>query len=169
MRMVFTYTEIVMKSEQEEGHSHLIVREYMEGKKMHEFKKVSAAVIASILLVSACGCGKKDGDKKSGAKKIYPKAWKGALQSMLDGYFGKCPEEFEYKGVRYTPQSFVKDIKLGESDKDKVKAAVLPLLKDATIFGVDLEKIGLSDRVIDYFMELIAGTGAVRKTLQKYC
>ena len=24
-------------------------------------------------------------------------------------------------------------------------------------------------RVIDYFMELIAGTGAVRKTLQKYC
>ena len=69
MRMVFTYTEIVMKSEQEEGHSHLIVREYMEGKKMHEFKKVSAAVIASILLVSACGCGKKDGDKKSGAKK----------------------------------------------------------------------------------------------------
>ena len=69
MRMMFTYTEIVMKSEQEEGHSHLVVREYMEGKKMHEFKKVSAAVIASILLVSACGCGKKDGDKKSGAKK----------------------------------------------------------------------------------------------------
>ena len=66
-------------------------------------------------------------------------------------------------------QSFVKDIKLGESDKDKVKAAVLPLLKDAAVFGVDLEKIGLSDMVIDYFMELISGTGAVRKTLQKYC
>ena len=66
-------------------------------------------------------------------------------------------------------QSYVKDIALGESDRNKVKAAVLPLLKDATIFGVDLEKIGLSDRVIDYFMELIAGTGAVRKTLQKYC
>ena len=54
---------------------------------------------------------------KSGAKKIYPKAWKGALQSMLDGYFGKCPEEFEYKGVRYTPQSFVKDyLKLDPKD-----------------------------------------------------
>ena len=66
-------------------------------------------------------------------------------------------------------QSYVKDIALGENDRNKVKAAVLPLLKDATIFGVDLEKVGLSDRIIDYFMELIAGTGAVRKTLQKYC
>ena len=46
---------------------------------------------------------------KSGAKKIYPKAWKSALQAMLDSYFGQCPTEFEYKGKRYTPQSFVKD------------------------------------------------------------
>jgi fructuronate reductase len=66
-------------------------------------------------------------------------------------------------------QAYVKDIKLGETDRNKVKAAVLPLLSDATIFGVDLEKVGLSDMIIDYFMELISGTGAVRKTLQKYC
>ena len=46
---------------------------------------------------------------KGGSKKIYPKAWKAALQTMLDSYFGKCPTEFEYKGKRYTPQSFVKD------------------------------------------------------------
>ena len=65
-------------------------------------------------------------------------------------------------------QAFVKDIKLGETDSAKVKAAVLPLLKDATIFGVDLEEVGLSDRVIDYFCELIAGPGAVRATLEKY-
>ena len=64
---------------------------------------------------------------------------------------------------------FVSGIKLGEADADKVKSAVLPLLKDATIFGVDLEEVGLSDRVIGYFMELIAGEGDVRKTLQKYC
>ncbi len=44
-----------------------------------------------------------------GAKKILHKGWKSALQAMLDGYFGKCPTEFEYKGKRYTPQSFVKD------------------------------------------------------------
>ena len=45
----------------------------------------------------------------SDAKKIQPKAWKSALQTMLDGYFGECPTEFEYKDKRYTPQSFVKD------------------------------------------------------------
>ena len=62
-------------------------------------------------------------------------------------------------------QGFVKDIKLGESDAAKVKAAVLPLLKDATIFGVDLEKEGMADTVVSYFMELIADKGAIRKTL----
>ena len=44
----------------------------------------------------------------SDAKKINP-AWKKNLQSMLDNYFGVCPTEFEYKGKKYTPQSFVKE------------------------------------------------------------
>ena len=62
-------------------------------------------------------------------------------------------------------QGFVKNIKLGETDAAKVKAEVLPLLKDATIFGVDLEKEGMADTVVAYFMELIADKGAIRKTL----
>ncbi len=66
-------------------------------------------------------------------------------------------------------RGYVSDIKLGESDIDKIKADVLPLLKDASIFGVDLEEVGLSDLVIGYFAELVAGKGAVRKTLEKYC
>lgn len=44
----------------------------------------------------------------SGAKKVNP-AWKKSVQVMLDSYFGECPTEFEYKGKKYTPQSFVKD------------------------------------------------------------
>ncbi len=66
-------------------------------------------------------------------------------------------------------KAFVNGIELGESNREKVKGKVLPLLKDASIFGVDLESVGLSDRVIDYFMELVAGKGAVRTTLKKYC
>ena len=66
-------------------------------------------------------------------------------------------------------QGFVKDIKLGESDADKVKELVMPLLKDASIFGTDLETAGLTDKILGYFMELIAGTDAVRNTLHKYC
>ena len=66
-------------------------------------------------------------------------------------------------------KGFVAGIELGETDREKVKAKVLPLLQDEGIFGVDLEKVGLSDLVIDYFMELIGGAGAIRKTLQRYC
>ncbi|WP_026652361.1 mannitol dehydrogenase family protein [Butyrivibrio proteoclasticus] len=66
-------------------------------------------------------------------------------------------------------RAFVKNIALGETDEAKVRAEVMPLLKDKSIFAVDLEEAGLSDKIIGYFMELIAGIGAVRKTLQKYC
>ena len=65
-------------------------------------------------------------------------------------------------------KAYVADVTLGETDESKVKAAVLPLLKDSAIFGVDLESVGLSDRIVGYFMELIEGEGAVRKTLKKY-
>lgn len=44
----------------------------------------------------------------SNAKKLNP-MWKKDVQGMLDNYFGECPKEFEYKGKKYTPQSFVKD------------------------------------------------------------
>ncbi|MCR5156443.1 MAG: mannitol dehydrogenase family protein [Butyrivibrio sp.] len=66
-------------------------------------------------------------------------------------------------------QSYVKDIRLGDTDEDALKAAVLPLLKDDTVFGLDLEKAGLSDLVISYFAQLNAGKGAVRATLDRYC
>ena len=52
----------------------------------------------------------------SNAKKINP-IWKKDVQGMLDNYFGQCPTEFEYKGKKYTPQSFVKDyLQLDPSD-----------------------------------------------------
>lgn len=42
------------------------------------------------------------------------------------------------------------------------------LLQNDKIFGVNLEEAGLADLVADYFEELSAGPGAVRKTLEKY-
>ncbi|RKM56538.1 mannitol dehydrogenase family protein [Butyrivibrio sp. X503] len=66
-------------------------------------------------------------------------------------------------------KSFVEGIKLGDAmDKEALKTKLLPILKDATIFGVDLEEAGLSEKVLSYFGELIAGEGAVRATLKKY-
>lgn len=50
----------------------------------------------------------------------------------------------------------------------KAVEKIRPVLQNAEIFGVDLEKAGLMDSVCGYFMEMIEGPGAVRKTLNKY-
>ena len=64
-----------------------------------------------------------------------------------------------------TAQAYVKDYKLGETpDTTKLEG----LLRNASIFGVDLVEAGLADKVCGYFVELTAGPGAVRKTLHKY-
>ena len=67
-------------------------------------------------------------------------------------------------------QKYVIEFKLGESYSEAAIAEkVMPLLKNAQIFGVDLEEVGLAGKVISFFAELIAGVGAVRETLKKYC
>ena len=47
----------------------------------------------------------------SGLKKLSP-VWREGLQAIYDTYLGKCPEEFEYEGQRYTPKSFVESLGL---------------------------------------------------------
>ena len=37
-------------------------------------------------------------------------AWDDAFAEILDSYFGQVPEQFEYKGETYTPQSFAKSL-----------------------------------------------------------
>jgi bleomycin hydrolase len=39
-------------------------------------------------------------------------AWHDAVDGVLDAYMGKSPEKFSYKGIEYTPQSFLKAMKL---------------------------------------------------------
>ncbi|MGN0298408.1 MAG: mannitol dehydrogenase family protein [Lachnospiraceae bacterium] len=61
---------------------------------------------------------------------------------------------------------YVADIELGaEID---VERKIGPVLKNKAIFGVDLYEVGLASLVCQYFTEMIAGVGAVRKTLEKY-
>ncbi len=61
---------------------------------------------------------------------------------------------------------YVEGIKLGE--KSDVENILQPILSNAKIFGVDLYQVGLAKLVCGYFREMIAGKGAVRKTLEKY-
>ena len=51
----------------------------------------------------------------SGLKKLSP-VWREGLQAIYDTYLGKCPEEFEYEGMPYTPQTFARNLGLNAED-----------------------------------------------------
>ena len=61
---------------------------------------------------------------------------------------------------------YVAGFKLGE--EADVEGALKPVLENAKIFGVNLYEVGLAGRVCAYFKEMIAGTGAVRRTLERH-
>ncbi|ADL42104.1 Mannitol dehydrogenase domain [Caldicellulosiruptor obsidiansis OB47] len=58
-------------------------------------------------------------------------------------------------------------IELGKKYED-LEERLRPILTNEVIFRVDLFKVDLAQRVVEYFKEMIQGTGAVRRTLQKY-
>ncbi len=53
-----------------------------------------------------------------------------------------------------------------EVSVDKALEELRPVLSDVKIFGVDLYEVGLANLVAEYFVKLIADTGAVRNTLK---
>ncbi|GHT49394.1 mannitol dehydrogenase [Spirochaetia bacterium] len=63
-------------------------------------------------------------------------------------------------------QEQLKGVELGKPETAAGK--LKPILSNSAIFGINLYDAGLGERVEGYFAELIAGNGAVRKTLQKY-
>ena len=60
---------------------------------------------------------------------------------------------------------YVSGIRFGET---QIEEKICPILKNETIFGVNLYEAGLAESVCTYFRELIAAPGAVRNTLTKY-
>ena len=58
----------------------------------------------------------------------------------------------------------IERIRLGDTDVEDI---LRPIMENAKIFGVDLYEVGMADKVCGYFKELIAGPGAIRKTLEK--
>ena len=63
-------------------------------------------------------------------------------------------------------RAYIQEIKFGspESVGDSLK----PLLSNERIFGMDLYKAGLGAKIEGYFGEMLTGTNAVRKVLEKY-
>ncbi|KGM96582.1 dioxygenase [Clostridium novyi A str. 4552] len=61
----------------------------------------------------------------------------------------------------------INNIELG-NDKD-VHKVLVKILCNKSIFGIDLYKVGLGEKIETYFKELIDSKGAIRLTLKKYC
>ena len=60
---------------------------------------------------------------------------------------------------------YVADLKLGSVASVE---ALRPVLENDRIFGVNLFKVGLAEKVVGYLNEMLVGPGAVRATLKKY-
>lgn len=63
--------------------------------------------------------------------------------------------------------SYLSQIKLGTEVCEE--QGLYQILSDQSIFGIDLVEYGLAQKVIGMFQEMLAGEGAVRHTLKKYC
>lgn len=59
-------------------------------------------------------------------------------------------------------------LSVGVTDSALIHKAVAPILQNDRIFGCDLYKVGLGERIEGYLQEVLAGPQAVRKTLQRY-
>ena len=97
--------------------------------------------------------------------KLIPLVYSGWMRYVLG---------IDDEGAEFTPSSdplldyargLLKHVKLGSTvTVDEIE----PLLRDSSIFGVDLVEAGLADKVVDGLNELLAGPGAVRATLRKH-
>lgn len=65
-------------------------------------------------------------------------------------------------------QKQLSGIGLGEQNHQKIHEAVLPILANETIFGTDLYKAGIGEKIEKIFTEMLTGTDAVRQTLHQY-
>lgn len=104
-------------------------------------------------------------DLKASDLKMIPLVFAGWLRYLMG--INDAGEAFEPSSdpLLDTLRPYVKDIKFGDTD---IHAKVAPILSDAKIFGSDLYKVGLGELTEKYFVELIAGKGAIEATLKKY-
>ena len=63
-------------------------------------------------------------------------------------------------------QAALKNVTFGKPDS--AKGALTDILKNEVLFGIDLNKVGLAEKVETMFTEMLTGAGAVRATLKKY-
>ncbi len=76
------------------------------------------------------------------------------------------PMEISSDPMKQELQKYLEGVRLGEPNSYKGQAE--SILKNAALFGADLYKAGIAQKIEGIFRELISGPGAVRKTLKHY-
>lgn len=87
--------------------------------------------------------------------KLTP-VWKKGLSAIYDTYLGACPEEFTYKGKKYTPKSFSAELGLNPNDYLSITSYTHhPFYSKFAIEIQDNWRMGESYNLpIDEFMEI---------------
>jgi Mannitol-1-phosphate/altronate dehydrogenases len=102
----------------------------------------------------------------AGSLTYIPLALAGWLRYLLGVDDQGQPIELSSDPLLSSLQEQLKNVRFGEPES--VKGNLTELLSNDSVFGADLVKCGLSDKIEGYLSELIAGPGAVRNTLIKY-
>ncbi len=74
----------------------------VDGKKRHDHSEMTALLTGMLQAVVK-------------RKSLSPK-WKQSFNKILDVYMGTAPQQFEYQGKTYSPQSFAKSLKFNPND-----------------------------------------------------
>lgn len=93
---------------------------------------------------------------KGSLKKLTP-VWKNGFNAVVSTYLGECPKDFTYKGKKYTPQSFAKELGLNADDYVSLTSYTHhPFYSEFAIEIQDNWRNGNSYNLpIDEFMEVI--------------
>ena len=96
--------------------------------------------------------------------KLIPLVFAGWLRYMMA--INDNGEAFELSPdpLTDTVRPYVEKLTLGGTVDAE---ALIPILENTKIFGVNLYDVDMADTVVDYLQKMIAGPGAVRKTLQE--
>lgn len=92
-----------------------------------------------------------DGVVKNKNKKLST-AWHNGFDGILDAYFGDLPQEFEYKGKKYTPQSYAKEV-VGLNPDDYVEITSYTHHPFYTKFAIEIPDNWLWDQVYNVPMD----------------
>ena len=96
---------------------------------------------------------------------------RGNLPILVGGtglYIKALLEDYRFSGVEEKPELRRQLEGIEPGRPETVGEKLDPILSNSLIFGSDLTKTPLAERIRQYFDEEIAGSGAVRATLRKY-